>query len=187
MTSPWPYESVTLAKQIAQGGIAEHQGAQKTAESESENVILYYSLINNIKYNIYIYNNNVTLCYCAWIVACHVVLPIFPLFNLQFCKVRLHFSYVLFFLFLLAKIHALPFLPCHACHLWHLLDFISLFLAKTPAKTCQTACQNGKPLILKGFLFVKYVMGLFYSTLSLIIILEFKTCLLLNCCCCLTA
>lgn len=98
-----------------------------------------------------------------------------------------YISVTFFFLFLLAKIHALPFLPCHACHLWHLLDFISLFLAKTPAKTCQTACQNGKPLILKGFLFVKYVMGLFYSTLSLIIILEFKTCLLLNCCCCLTA
>ena len=49
------------------------------------------------------------MCYAPQIVACHAVLPIFPLFNLQFCKIRLQFVYTLFFLFFLAKIHAMPF------------------------------------------------------------------------------
>ena len=73
-------------------------GGRKTAKSGRKNVTLYYSLllyINNI--NI-IYNNNVTACYCAWIVACHVCLSIFPLFDLHFCKVCLHFIYIPFHL-----------------------------------------------------------------------------------------
>ena len=129
-----------------------------------------------------------TKCYCAWIVAVFAVLPIFWLFDLHFCKVCLHFSYTLFFLFLLAKIPAMPFLVRHACHLWHLIDFKRFFPAMSAAKTCHQCRQNVKSLILKEFLFVKCVMSLSYSTLSLIIILSLKlACRLrpLAACCCL--
>ena len=105
--------------------------------------------------------------------------------SVRFVYISVTLLFTLLFLFLLAKIHAAPFFVRHACHLWHLLDFISFFLAKTLAKTCQTACQNGKSLILKEFLFVKCVMSLFYSALSCFITLP--TIVLLNCCCCLTA
>ena len=108
-------------------------GRAKNSKSESENVILCYSLINNIKYNIYIYNNNVTACYCAWIVACHVVLPIFSLFNLQFCKIRLHFSYIplpSLFSSHCAKIPVLPFWCVMRAICGILLILLAFFLPK---------------------------------------------------------
>lgn len=60
-----------------------------------------------------------TKCYAPQIVSCHAVLPILRLFDLQFCKVCLHFSYVLFrslFSFLACQnprhvILTLPFVP----------------------------------------------------------------------------
>ena len=96
--------------------------------------------------------------------------------SVRFVYISFTFSFTLFFLFSLAWIHALDILVRHACHLWHLIDFISFFLAKTLAKTCQRFHQNGKSLILKEFLFVKCVMSLSYSTLSLIIITSYCLC-----------
>ena len=132
-----------------------------------------YSIINNINIKINIYNKNVTQCYCAWIVAVFCVLPILPLFDLHFCKVRLHFSYVTFHLLFSSSLCQNPrhaILVRHACHLWHLIDFKRFFSAMSLAKTCQHCRQNGKSLILKEFLFVKCVMSLLKNAQAQIII-----------------
>ena len=106
-------------------------------------------------------------------------LPIFPFFDLQFRKVSLHFVYTPFhslFSSHCAEILATTFLIDNLRHEWHLIDFISFFLVKALAKTCHRCHQNGKSLILKEFLFVKCVMSLSYSTLSLIIITSYCSC-----------
>ena len=95
----------------------------------------------------------------------------FSIYNsVRFVYISVTFFLICFFLFILAKIPSLPFLPCHSCHLWHLIDFKQFFLAKTLAKTCHQCRQNGKSLILKGFLFDKRVMSLKNKALPQIII-----------------
>ena len=90
-----------------------------------------------------------TKCYRAWIVAVFCVLPILPLFNLQFCKVCLHFSYTCFSSAFSHLLATPAILPDNLCHLWHLFDFKRFFLAKTLAKTCHQCHKNGKSLIFK--------------------------------------
>ena len=112
------------------------------------------------------------------------VMPVCRLFHfliyisVRFVYISVTLLFTCFFPPLLAKIHAMPFLVRHACHLWHLIDFKRFFSAMSAAKTCHQCRQNVKSLILKEFLFVKCVMSLSYSTLSLIIILSLK----LACC-----
>ena len=125
-----------------------------------------YSLLNNIKYNIYIYiiiRQNATVRELSLVLTvcqfCHFSIYI----SVRFIYISFTFHFALFFLFLLAKIRAMPFLPCHACHLWQVLDFKQIFLAKTLAKTCHTCHKNDKSLILKEFLFVKCGTSLLYK------------------------
>ena len=146
--------------------------AGEKQQKVGENLLLYNNKYKNI--NI-IYNNNMTKCVCAWIVACHGGLPIFWLFDLHFCKVCLHFSYVPFrSLFSSSACQNLP--PCHFLvdnlrHEWQAIDFKRFFLAKTLAKTCRQCRQNAKSLILNGFFLARRVMSLFIKLLLQIVIL----------------
>ena len=120
-----------------------------------------------------------TACYCAWIVARFAVLPILPLFDLQFRKVYLHFSYIPFHLLFPACL--LESTPCHfypaICAICGILLILNdFFLPKRLPKLATLATKMASPWFLKGFFIVKCVMSLFYSALLQIVILTSITC-----------
>ena len=124
---------------------------------------------------------------CVTVRELSAVLPVcrffrFSIYNsARFVYISFTFSFTLFFLFLPDKIHALDILTDNLRHEWHLIDFKGIFLVMSLDKNGKHDKKNGKPLILKGFLFVKCVMSLSYSTLSLIIITSYCLCAACSC------
>ena len=131
-----------------------------------------------------------TKCDSAWIVAVFCVLPILPLFNLQFCKVCLHFSYTCFssafhllFICFSSAFHLLAtpafYLTIRAiCGISLILN--DFFLPKRSPKLAINATKMASPWFLKGFLFGKCVMSLLKNAQAQIIITS-HCCMLMQC------
>ena len=132
-----------------------------------------YSIINNIniKY-IYIIRmlRNATVrelsqCF-AFCRFCHFLIYI----SVRFVYISFTFLFTLSFSFLACQNPRHAILIDNLRHERHLIDFKRFFSAMSLAKTCQHCRQNGKSLILKGFLITKRVMSLIYRALPQIII-----------------
>ena len=141
MSSTWPHHDTTRAQHWRNKSHRVAQSNSRLSEKQQKadrNLLLYNNKYKNINI-IYIYNS--TKCYAPWIVACHAGLPIFPLFNLQFCKIRLRFSYVTFSLSFFLSSQAMPFYPaiCAICGISLIL--LAFFLPKRLPKLANNAVK----------------------------------------------